>query len=177
MPHTVRRDLRPGDLGRAAALHGRVYADEHGLDASFEAMVARGLAEATLGGWPGPHEGWWAVEDDDGELVGCLAFTDEGGGLARVRWFVLDASARGAGLGARMLDELLDEVRAHGYERVELVTFSDLQAAAHRYRSRGFALLSSEPRDLWGRTLVYQHYELQVGSPHADLNDERPPRL
>jgi GNAT superfamily N-acetyltransferase len=158
----VRRELLPGDPDALTALHGRVYAAEHGLDASFAEMVARGVAEAASGGWPRPNEGWWAVEDERGELVGSLALTDEGDGLARVRWFVLDPAARGAGLGARLLDELLEEARAHGYTRVELATFSALEAAAHRYRSRGFTLTSAERRPLWGRTLTYQHYALEL---------------
>ena len=42
---TVRHDLRPGDLGRVAELHGTLYATEYGLTTIFEAYVAESLAE------------------------------------------------------------------------------------------------------------------------------------
>ena len=58
---TVRGDLRPGDLGAIATLHGTIYAAEHGLDARFESGIARGLAEAVDGGWP-ERGRLWAVE-------------------------------------------------------------------------------------------------------------------
>jgi len=41
----VRSELLPGDLGEIVAHHGRRYAEEYGVDASFEGFVA-------AAGWP-----------------------------------------------------------------------------------------------------------------------------
>src|SRR5215207_3246628 len=158
----IRRELLPGDLGEMAALHGGLYAEEWGHDASFEAMVAAGLAEAGARGWPGPGEGVWIVEEGD-RMVGCLGLTDEGAGEARLRWFVLEPGLRGQGLGRKLLDELFAEVERARYVRVALETFSDLEAAAHLYRDRGFELVWEDTRPRWGRPAVtYQRYELEL---------------
>jgi GNAT superfamily N-acetyltransferase len=90
-----------------------------------------------------------------------VALTDEGAGLATLRWFVLDPGLRGRGLGRRLLAEVLETARDAGYERIGLETFSDLRAAAHLYRSFGFELLWSQTGPRWGREeIVYQRYEL-----------------
>jgi hypothetical protein len=53
---TVRRDLRPGDLGAIVAHHGRTYLPEYGLDSTFEAHVGASVAEAGKRGFPRPSE-------------------------------------------------------------------------------------------------------------------------
>jgi ribosomal protein S18 acetylase RimI-like enzyme len=161
----VRRHLLPGDLGDIVALHGRLYSREHGHDETFEAMVAASVVDAAANGFPGAREGIWIVEQDR-NLVGCLGLTDEGAGEARVRWFVLEPALRGEGLGRALLDELLAKVEHAGYTRVTLETFSDLEAAAHLYRERGFELVWEDKRPRWGRPEVtYQGYELDLTRP------------
>jgi N-acetylglutamate synthase-like GNAT family acetyltransferase len=165
---TIRRDLRPGDLGAIIEHHGRTYAREYGVDSSFEAHVAAAVARAALRGFPRDNEAIWIVERD-GRHAGSLAMTDEGDGVACVRFFVLDAELRGNGLGTRLLDELLGEARANGFERAVLETFSDLTAAAHLYGERGFRVVSADSGPRWGRAeITYQRYE-------ADLTESRNP--
>jgi N-acetylglutamate synthase-like GNAT family acetyltransferase len=168
----IRRELRPGDLGEIVAFHGRIYGPEYGVDARFEAMVASSVAEAGQRGWPGRRERVWIVERD-GEFAGCLALTDEGA-TGVVRWFVLDPSVRGLGLGRRLLDELISEARDLGFERLRLETFSDLRVAAHMYRSRGFEVVEEDTRPRWGRdSITYQHYELELASRALAGRSER----
>jgi ribosomal protein S18 acetylase RimI-like enzyme len=157
----VRAGLAPGDIGAIVELHGRLYAAEHGLDARFEAGVARGLAQLVLDGFPRAHEGAWIV-DDGGAVRGSLALSDEGDGLGRVRFFVLEPGTRGHGLGRRMLGALLDRARSGPYDRLELETFSALRAAAHLYRSAGFAVVSTQRTDRWGPPIDMQRYELAL---------------
>jgi ribosomal protein S18 acetylase RimI-like enzyme len=161
-PCSIRRELRPGDLGAIIAHHGRRYAAEYGVDSSFEAHVAAAVARAALRGFPRESEAIWIVERN-GEHAGSLAMTDEGDGTACVRFFVLDPDLRGRGLGRRMFEELLDRARAAGFERAVLETFSDLTAAAHLYREYGFRVVSADTGPRWGRAeLTYQRYELEL---------------
>lgn len=163
----IRRELRPGDVGDMIALHGRIYAEEWGHDATFEAMVAQSFVDAAAKGWPGANGGIWLIEEQD-RLMGCLGLTDEGGGEARLRWFVFEPHLRGRGLGRELVAELFAKTEEAGYERITLETFSDLSAAAHLYREHGFELVWEDTRPRWSRAEVtYQRYERELRSPAA----------
>ena len=159
---TIRRELRPGDLGEIVRHHGRMYLDQYGLDASFEAKVAASVADAGGRGFPAANEGIWIVESR-GEHAGSIAITDEGEGLAMLRWVVLDPELRGSGLGRRLVEEVVAFAESAGYERIALETFSDLTTAAHIYRSVGFEVQWEQRGPRWGREdVTYQRYELAL---------------
>ena len=158
----IRRELKPGDLGAIIALHGRLIPPEYGLDSTHEGYIAASVAEHATRGWPGERESAWIVERD-GELVGNIALTDDGEGRGGLRWFALEPSLRGRGLGRWLVGEVVAEARAHGYRELYLETFSDLRAAGHLYREYGFRIVHEETGPRWGREQVtYQHYELEL---------------
>jgi GNAT superfamily N-acetyltransferase len=161
---SIRRELRPGDLGAILAQHGRLYAEEYGLDPRFEAMVAESIAQTSARGFPREREAIWIVEDA-GEHAGSLALTDEGGGEAVIRWVLLEPRVRGRGLARLMVGEALEFARRAGYERIALMTFSELTAAARIYREHGFEVVSEDTRPRWGRdAITYQRYELDLAN-------------
>jgi ribosomal protein S18 acetylase RimI-like enzyme len=167
---TIRRELRPGDLGAIVAHHGRVYGEEYGVDATFEGHVASTVARAVLRGFPSPREAICLVELG-GDHAGSLALTDEGNVEAAIRWFVFSPEVRGRGLGRRLLGEMLARASEIGYTRVFLETFSELEAAAHLYRDHGFEVVSADEAPRWGRDrIVYQRYELELSATPAGLS-------
>jgi ribosomal protein S18 acetylase RimI-like enzyme len=167
---SIRRELRPGDLGAIVAHHGRVYGEEYGVDATFEGHVASTVAHAAARGFPSPGEAICLVESD-GEHSGSIALTDEGDGEAAIRWFVLSPEVRGRGIGRRLLDEIMARAAEVGYARVSLETFSELEAAAHLYRDAGFAVVSADDAPRWGRErITYQRYELELSTSLASLS-------
>ncbi len=167
---SIRRELRPGDLGMIVAHHGRVYGEEYGVDPTFEGHVASTVARAAARGFPSWREAICLVELD-GEHAGSLALTDEGNGEAAIRWFVLSPEVRGRGLGRRLLREMLASAVDVGYTRISLETFSELEAAAHLYRDHGFELVSAEAAPRWGRErITYQRYELELAPTLARLS-------
>jgi ribosomal protein S18 acetylase RimI-like enzyme len=123
--------------------------------------VAEALGRLVGRGWPGDGEGVWVAEAD-GERAGAIVLSDEGGRLSRLRMFVLRPEYRGAGVGRRLLDALLARARAAGYERIELDTFSELQAAARLYRDAGLRRVRAERRRLWGREIESERFELRL---------------
>src|SRR5262249_51012965 len=102
----IRRLGRPGDLGWVGPAHGGLYAEEFGWDTTFEALVARIVAD-----WAGHHdpdrEAAWIAEDDEGR-VGCVFCMREDGETARLRILLVDPRARGHRLGARLVDQCLE---------------------------------------------------------------------
>ena len=159
MKVTVRRDLRPGDVGEIIRMHGVLYPREHGLSPNMERHVATAVTTAIAHGWPESGAVW--IVERDGEFAGSIALTDEGDGLAALRWFLLDPSVRGLGLGRRLVGELVAEAEERGFERIWLETLAILEAAAHIYTSHGFVCVSEQLGPPWGDPGVpYRGYEL-----------------
>lgn len=157
----IRRRLEPGDAEAIGELHERLYALEYGMNDAFCQGVRDSVAAARRRGWPDVGGAVWLIDGEHG-LAGSLGLTDEGGGSGRVRWFVIESRLRGHGLGRAMVEELITEARGAGLARLELETFSALQAAAHIYRAAGFELVWSRDRYDWGPPIVYQRYELEL---------------
>lgn len=158
---TVRRTLGPGDAAAIAGLHDRVYTAEYGLDERFASSVAKSVNAAVERGWPEREGSVWLIDGEE-RLAGSLALTREAAATGRVRWFVLSAELRGRGLGTSLVDELLAEARASGFEQLELETFSALTTAAKIYRGAGFQLVWERKTDWWGPAIVYQRYEMRL---------------
>ena len=162
------RSPRPGDIGWVVARHGRVYADEYGWDLRFEALVAR-IAADFIDRFDAAREACWIAERD-GANVGCVFLVqarDEASGTvvegtAQLRLLLVEPSARGLGIGARLVDECERFARAQGYRRIVLWTNSVLSAARAIYAKAGYRLLASEPHESFGRPLVGETWALAL---------------
>jgi GNAT superfamily N-acetyltransferase len=160
----VRHEIRPGDFDAIVAHHRELYGAEYGVDSTFESHVAATVDRAAQRGFPSEREAIRIVECD-GRHAGSLALTEDRDDVATLRWFVLDAGLRGEGLGRRLLGEIMETARKIGYARILLETFSELEAAAHLYRSHGFRLVSEDSAPRWGRErITYQRYEAELSS-------------
>jgi N-acetylglutamate synthase-like GNAT family acetyltransferase len=159
---TIRTHLMPGDLGAIVHQHGVLYAREYGFDPTFEAYVAGPLAEFVKAG--SPRERLWIAERD-GQIVGCIAIVAASAETAQLRWFLVNPSARGTGLGKRMLSEAVAFSREAGYSSIILWTVSALAAAAHLYRAGGFQKVEEKPGRMWSADVVEEKYELTLRQP------------
>ena len=156
---TIRTELRPGVIGKVISLHGTLYEQESGFDVTFEAYVAGPLAEFVLRG--SPRERLWIAERDS-QVIGCVAIVAASDEVAQLRWFLVDPSARGFGLGKRLLNDAVAFSRDQGYRSIILWTVSSLTVAAHLYRAVGFRKVEDKPGHLWGVDVVEEKYELQL---------------
>lgn len=162
----VRNHLLPGDLGALVSLHGLVYAREYGFDATFEAYVASSIAEFVLLQFepverPSPRQRIW-IADQGGRVIGSIAIVAATEESAQLRWFLVDPSARGAGLGRRLLSEAIAFCRSCHYRSVFLWTVSALTTAAHLYRFAGFKKVEEIPGPRWGVDVVEEKFELTI---------------
>ncbi|WP_434643954.1 GNAT family N-acetyltransferase [Klebsiella sp. I138] len=160
---------RPGMIGRIAQMHGEYYARHHGFGHFFEGKVASGLAEFSTRLGAECNQIWLAVLD--GKIVGSVAIDGEdlGGNEAHLRWFILDDSCRGSGVGRRLLTEAMAFCDRRGFSAVQLWTFSGLNAARALYESFGFTLHKEWQGDQWGMMMTEQQFSRrQTGSATAE---------
>lgn len=157
----IRRGGSADDVNQIVRINGEVFEPEYGMDTSFATDMAVQLAELRRSGWPRDGEGLWIAELD-GRAVGAVTLRDLGHGPARLGHLVLRPEARGSGAGRRLFEAVVEAARAAGYERLELMTFSDLVAAREIYRRGGFELMTSEHMVRWGRELDWERWELAL---------------
>lgn len=157
---TIRRLGEPGDLGWTVMAHGEFYASEFGWDTSFEALVAKIVADYATS-HDGTREAAWIAELD-GRRAGCVFCVAADEQTAQLRILLVDPATRGHGLGARLVDECLGFARGAGYKRMKLWTNHPLKAARKIYLSRGFALTGEDPHHSFGVDLTGQVYELDL---------------
>ncbi|HEY2161147.1 MAG TPA: GNAT family N-acetyltransferase [Solirubrobacteraceae bacterium] len=159
----------PGDLGWVVMAHGELYAAEFGWDTTFEALVAKIVAEYAAGHDTRREAAW--IAELDGRRVGCIFCVSEPGDptTARLRILLVDPAARGRRLGARLLGEALTFASDAGYDRARLWTNHPLEAARHLYLQRGFRLTAEEPHHSFGVELVGQTYELELSQALSTL--------
>ncbi len=155
----IRHEVRPGDLGSIVRMHGTIYAREHGFDPTFEAYVAGPLSEFILR--RSERDRLWIAERD-AHIVGSIAIVAAEQHTAQLRWYLVDPSARGTGLGSRLLEQAVTFARECKFESIFLWTVGDLAAAAKRYRSVGFERTQAHPRRLWGVDTVEERYDLDL---------------
>ena len=141
-------------MGWITHQHGRLYAKEYGWDWTFEALVAEIVGQFAKNFDPSCERCW--VAERDGEVIGSVFIVRQDDETAKLRLLYVDASARGLGLGRRLVDETLRFARARGYKRMVLWTNDVLVSARHIYEKAGFELLEEEPHHSFGKDLVGQ---------------------
>ena len=161
-PPVIRPLGQPGDLGWVVMAHGELYTAEFGWDASFEALVARIVADHADGRVSDRRAAW--IAEVDGRRVGCVFCVPADDVTAQLRILLVDPSARGQGLGGRLVDGCVEFARAAGYARMKLWTNDPLVAARQVYLARGFQLVEEEPHHSFGVDLVGQVYELDLAA-------------
>ena len=162
MPIVIHRELGPDGAHAIIELHRRVYATEFERNDAFVAAVAKTVQDARAAGWPENGGAVWLVRRPDGRVDGSLGLTREADSVGQLRWFVFTPELRGRGLGRKLLTELLQEARAAGLGRIELDTYTELEAAARLYLEVGFRAVGDRQRLDWGPPIVYRHYELDL---------------
>jgi DNA-binding MarR family transcriptional regulator/GNAT superfamily N-acetyltransferase len=157
----ILRSHQPGDMGWVVHRHGVLYAQEYGYDEQFEALVAE-IAANFIQHFDAKKEHCWIAEKD-GEIVGSIFLVKKSKSVAKLRLLLVEPSARGLGIGKRLVEECLRFARQAGYQKMVLWTQSELPAARHIYEAAGFRLVEEKAHRSWGRDdLVSQIWEMKL---------------
>jgi DNA-binding MarR family transcriptional regulator/N-acetylglutamate synthase-like GNAT family acetyltransferase len=156
----VLRAPHPGDYGWIVHRHGAQYAEEYDWDESFEALVARIVADYAEHHDPKREAAW--IAEVDGEPVGCVLCVRKDDATAQLRLLLVDPRARGRGIGGRLIDECLRFARRAGYEEIVLWTNDVLHDARRLYERAGFELVDSGEHHAFGHDLVEQTWSRRL---------------
>ncbi len=149
----------PGVVGELTRLHAVYYHEHWGFDVSFETQVGAELSRFMASMDPG-LDGFWAARDSGGKFLGAAAVdhgADSGLG-ARLRWFIVDPTAQGLGLGRELLSRAVAFSDRAGHRGMFLWTFAGLDRARRLYESQGFALAEEHEARQWGAVIREQRF-------------------
>jgi DNA-binding MarR family transcriptional regulator/N-acetylglutamate synthase-like GNAT family acetyltransferase len=157
----VLRPPRAGDLGWIVHRQGVMYAEEWGYNEQFEALVAEIVAKFVHHLLPSKERCW--IAEKDGEIVGSVFMVRESQTVAKLRLLFVEPSARGLGIGSRLIDECIRFAKQAGYRKITLWTQSELRAARRLYKKAGFELSAKKPHHSFGRKgLVAETWDLEL---------------
>lgn len=158
----VLRDHRPGDMGWIIHRQAVLYHEEYGWDETYESLIARIMADFIDNFDPLLERCWVATRDE--AIVGSVFVVKhpKREGVAKLRLLYVEPSARGAGLGRRLVHEVTNFARAAGYHTITLWTNSVLRSARRIYEAEGYRLIEEGPHESFGKSLVSQTWELSL---------------
>src|ERR1700733_10103262 len=155
------RTHQPGDMGWVIHRHGVLYAEEFGWDERFEALVAQ-IAAEFIQKFDAKRERCWIAERE-GAIAGSVFLVKKSDRVAQLRLLLVEPSARGLGIGRRLVEECVRFARRAGYKKMMLWTQSELKAARATYQQAGFQLTKKEKHNSWSRKeLVAETWELKL---------------
>lgn len=157
MNRDFRSIVRTADIEAIVRYHTEYYNRTYGFNHEFGQYVRRPLTE--LVDRASPRERVWLI-GDEGNVLGCVALAEVSVEISQLRWYYVDESLRGHGLGGRLMTALIEFAREQGYSQIILWTVSLLEEARRMYERHGFTLREEFTHTLWGMELTEQKYLL-----------------
>jgi len=158
-PYIIRTH-HTGDLSWIAYRHAVLYRQEYGWNEAFEALVLEITAHFLKHYDPKAERCW--VAERSGEILGCVLLVKSSKQIAKLRLLLVEPSARGLGIGKRLVEECIRFAREKGYRKIVLWTHSNLSAARGIYQKAGFQLVGTDSHEDFGPRVTAETWELRL---------------
>jgi GNAT superfamily N-acetyltransferase/DNA-binding MarR family transcriptional regulator len=162
---------RPGILARTLEMHLDYYYPRNGWGREFEAALSTGLGDLLKRLDRPMNQVWSAVLTTPAQgglgapaverTVGVVYVDGEYSGregVARLRAFIVDDSARGLGAGKKLFAAAMAFVRESGFRECELATQRSLTVARKLYEREGFQETSESWFEGFGKGFMEMMY-------------------
>lgn len=154
------RTYKPGDPSMICYFQYKLYEKQYGFNGLYEKEMLGGMAELydDLKG----NQMW--IAEADGQIVGDIAIIKRGANKAQLRWFGVDTSMQGQGLGTKLLEIAMNFCKEKGYIHISLGTLDILKPARHLYGKFGFHKVESEFFNQWdeSRDIYHETWECEL---------------
>lgn len=148
---------QPGAIGQISSMFSRYFARHYQFGQYFEKKVAMELAEFTDRLSSADNQMWLVIKEE--HILGSIVIDGEDlpeKGVAHLRWFILDDSLTGQGMGKSLLEMAIEFCRERQFSEIHLWTVKGLAASSQLYESYGFLLAQEYVDNQWGAETVEQ---------------------
>ena len=159
VPYILRMH-QPGDMGWITHRQAVLYHQEYGWDETYEALIAE-IMSTFIKEFDSRYERAWIAERL-GEIVGSVFVVRKSQDVAKLRLLYVEPSARGLGIGERLVNECVQFARGKGYKTLTLWTNDILVSARRIYEATGFKLIEEECHHSFGKDLIGQDWALHL---------------
>jgi GNAT superfamily N-acetyltransferase len=129
------RSLRPRDVGWIIHRQAALYTQEYGWDWTYEGLASRILG-AFVAEFDASREDGWVAERCGAAVGSIFLMKSDDPRIAKLRLLYVEPSARGAGVGRKLVDTCVTRARELGYRQLTLWT-NDILVAARRLSGGG----------------------------------------
>ena len=147
------RTYKPGDPSLVCYFQYKLYEKQYHFNGLYEKEMLGGMAE--LYNDTDGSQMW--IAEQNGQIVGDIAIIKKGEDRAQLRWFGVDTSLQGQGLGSRLLETAINFCKERGYVHLTLGTLDILKPAHHLYAKFGFHKTESEFFNEWDKRRNMYH--------------------
>jgi GNAT superfamily N-acetyltransferase len=154
------RPFTSTDLAYVVQSHVDYYGRAYGFDETFRHYVGDAADRFAETLSPGLEQLW--IVEEIGQPAGSIAIVKVDTKTAQLRWFLLEESLRGKGIGNQLMTTAIQFCREKGYKNIFLWTVAQLDTARYLYQKYGFAITDTAAHDIWGQSLVEERWDLAL---------------